>query len=180
MIRTNILRKTQVRKTAIAGVIVLSAIYIPSLFHFTGFGGPQLLPLHLFALLAGVVLGVRLGPLVALLSPILSYIISGMPPQAILGQIIAETVLVSFLSAYFFYRRSENPAWIIPIILVGKIALFSYIFLSSFSFDQAISTTLSSLSISKVGLLIQLVVIPLVVIMKKWKKSGTPFSTTKS
>ena len=78
-----------------AGLIAL-AIAVPWWTHQFGALGASLLPMPFFILLAGLMLGWRAGLLIGLISPLASYLLSGMPFITLLPQITLESIGFGF------------------------------------------------------------------------------------
>lgn len=74
-----------------AGTIAL-AVAVPWWTHQFGALGASVLPMPFFILLAGLVLGWRAGLLIGLISPLASYLLSGMPFVTLLPQITLESI----------------------------------------------------------------------------------------
>lgn len=79
----------------IAGNLVL-----PQLTHLVPNGGPTLLPIYFFTLIAAYKFGFRTGLLTAVLSPVLNYLIFGMPLLSMLPVILIKSTLLAFAAAY--------------------------------------------------------------------------------
>ena len=78
-----------------AGLIALD-IAVPWWTHQFGALGASLLPMEFFILLAGLMLGWRAGLLIGLISPLASYLLSGMPFITLLPQITLESIGFGF------------------------------------------------------------------------------------
>jgi hypothetical protein len=78
-----------------AGTIAL-AVAVPVWTHQFGALGASLLPMPFFILLAGLTLGWRAGLLIGLISPLASYVLSGMPFISLLPQITLESMGFGF------------------------------------------------------------------------------------
>ena len=68
------------RSLALAGLLIAAGIVAGIIFHALGIGGQIALPLHYPALLAGLLLGWKWGFAVGLIVPVLSALLTGMPP----------------------------------------------------------------------------------------------------
>jgi len=79
----------------IAGNLVL-----PQLAHLVPNGGLTLLPIYFFTLIAAYKFGFRTGLLTAVLSPVLNYLIFGMPLLSMLPVILIKSTLLAFAAAY--------------------------------------------------------------------------------
>jgi len=79
----------------IAGNLVL-----PQLAHLVPNGGPTLLPIYFFTLIAAYKFGFRTGLLTAVLSPVLNHLIFGMPLLSMLPVLLIKSTLLAFAAAY--------------------------------------------------------------------------------
>ena len=86
-----VLKFSDFRLYTYVGIFVALDVAIPWLCHIIHpLTGPMFLPMFFFVLLAGVLFGWRAGVLVGLLTPLVSYGISGMPLPQVLPRIITE------------------------------------------------------------------------------------------
>src|SRR3989338_8904233 len=85
-----VLTFSQVKYYIFSAVFVGLAVVTPAIFHQFNLAGPKFLPMHIFVMLAGLLFGWRTGMLVGLLSPLMSYSITHMPPMAILPETVLE------------------------------------------------------------------------------------------
>ena len=90
-----------------AGMIAL-AIAMPWWTHQFGALGASLLPMPFFILLAGLMLGWRAGLLIGLISPVASYLLSGMPFIALLPQITLESIGFGFAAGLLRERFNQG------------------------------------------------------------------------
>lgn len=81
-------------------LFVAGNIALPQLCHLTPYGGPTLLPIYFFTLIAGYKYGFRVGLLTALLSPLVNHWLFGMPPLTLLPAILIKSVLLAGTAAY--------------------------------------------------------------------------------
>jgi riboflavin transporter FmnP len=71
-------------------------VAVPWWTHQFGVAGAALLPMQFFVLLAGLMFGWRAGLFIGLISPVASYLLSGMPLMALLPQITIESLTYGF------------------------------------------------------------------------------------
>lgn len=74
-------------------------IALPQLCHLTPYGGPTLLPIYFFTLVAGYKYGFRVGLLTAILSPVINHLLFAMPSEAALPVILIKSTLLAGASA---------------------------------------------------------------------------------
>ncbi len=88
-----------------AGIFILGNLILPQLAHLVPNGGPALLPIYFFTLIAAYKYGLRVGLLTALLSPVINSLLFGMPVLAMLPVILVKSALLataaSFAANYF-------------------------------------------------------------------------------
>jgi len=80
--------------------LVALDIALPNIFHHLGALGPSLLPMQFIILLTGLTLGWRAGLLAGMLSPVISYLVSGMPLAALLTQLTLENMAYGFTAGF--------------------------------------------------------------------------------
>jgi len=88
--------------------------------------GPTLLPMFFFVLLAGMTFGWRAGTLVGLLTPLISYTLSGMPIPQILPRIIIEGTFYGLAAGLLRGQfRLGVATSLIGALVVGRLAVFA-------------------------------------------------------
>lgn len=80
-------------------LFVVGNLALPQLCHLTPYGGPTLLPVYFFTLIASYKYGLRVGLLTALFSPIANSLLFGMPPIAVLPIILIKSGLLALTAA---------------------------------------------------------------------------------
>lgn len=87
-------------KTYLFGLLfVVGNIALPQLCHLTPYGGPTLLPIYFFTLIASYKYGFRVGLLTAILSPVINHLLFAMPSEAVLPAILIKSTLLAGASA---------------------------------------------------------------------------------
>ncbi len=103
--------KTDVRSLVLAALFLALAVALPMAFHAVPNAGGVFLPMHLPVLLCGLLLGAPLGFACGLLAPLMSCLITGMPPMAILPAMTCELAvygLVAGLLPRLIARRAPS------------------------------------------------------------------------
>lgn len=90
------------------GLFIALGLLVPIVFHLVG-SGQAFLPMHLPVLLAGLLLGPLPGLVVGLASPVLSSILTGMPPLVPLVPIMAGELGVYGWAAGWLRHRLRLP-----------------------------------------------------------------------
>ncbi|MEA4936936.1 MAG: ECF transporter S component [Paludibacter sp.] len=106
----------------IAGNLVL-----PQLAHLIPNGGPTLLPIYFFTLIAAYKFGFRTGLLTAVLSPVLNHLIFGMPVLTMLPIILIKSTLLALAASYaaHYFKKVSLLSLVIVVLsyqFVGTLA----------------------------------------------------------
>ena len=89
---------TNVKKTVFTAICIALCVVLPIAFHAFPNGGSVFSPMHIPALLCGLVCGARYGLLCGLLGPLLSSLLTGMPGPAYMPQMMIELAAYGFIS----------------------------------------------------------------------------------
>ena len=76
-------------------LFVAGNIALPQLCHLVPAGGPTLLPIYFFTLIAAYKYGFKVGLLTALLSPVINHLLFAMPAAAVLPAILIKSGLLA-------------------------------------------------------------------------------------
>ena len=90
---------TEAKTYLFATLFVAGNIILPQLAHFVPNGGPMLLPIYFFTLIAAYKFGIRTGMLTAILSPVINSLLFGMPMLAMLPIILIKSSLLAIAAA---------------------------------------------------------------------------------
>ena len=93
------LNYSNVKTYLFALLFIAGNIALPQLCHLTPYGGPTLLPIYFFTLVAGYKYGFRVGLLTAILSPVINHLLFAMPSEATLPVILIKSTLLAGASA---------------------------------------------------------------------------------
>lgn len=85
-------------------LFVAGNIILPQLCHLIPAGGPTLLPIYFFTLIAAYKYGFRVGLLTAVLSPVINHLLFAMPAAAVLPAILIKSSLLAGAAAYASHR----------------------------------------------------------------------------
>lgn len=91
---------SNVKTYLFALAFVAGNLILPQLCHLTPWGGPVLLPIYFFTLIAAYKYGLWVGLLTAVFSPLCNHWFFGMPPQAMLPIILSKSVLLAVGAAW--------------------------------------------------------------------------------
>lgn len=156
---------------------VALAVAAPLLAHQFNLAGPIFLPIHFFVLAAGLLFGWRAGLIVGLLTPLISFVVSGLPVLALLPQITLEIMIYGLAAGFFRERLGLNLYLsLILAMVVGRIGLFLGVWVLASNPAGPLAGLEKVVSIGWPGILIQILLIPPVVIwlkkyMEKYKRT---------
>ncbi len=138
------------------------AILLPYTCHQFGLAGMVFLPMHFAVLIAAIVIGFRGGVLVALISPALSYAISGMPPVTSLLPMTIELATYAIV-INLMVRKIRTPMILSLIVAMLLGRLISITLVSMILQNTPLATQFHNLFVTAMpGILIQLAFVPLV------------------
>ena len=159
-------RKT--RRLMIAAVCAALCVVLPMAFHMIPNAGSMLLPMHIPVLLCGFVCGWPFGLACGLLGPVISSLLTGMPPAAVLPGMACELMVYGLVTGLLYRRvKTGRRIWNVYITLLtamicGRICsgvLNAAIFRAgAYSLEIWLA---ASFTTALPGIVIQLVVIPI-------------------
>jgi riboflavin transporter FmnP len=145
------------------------AVLLPIAFHAFGLGGRVFLPMHIPVLLAGFLVGPASGLTVGLLSPLLSYLLTGMPPTYAVPLMSLELPMYG-LVAGIAYRRLHLNIYISLVLamVVGRLMFGMGLFVLGMFIDlpytaAAFFSTGGAIVSGLPGIAVQIVLIPIIV-----------------
>lgn len=141
-----------------SAVFVGLAVATPTIFHQFNLAGPRFLPMHIFVLIAGLLFGWRTGLLVGLLSPLMSYSITHMPPMAILPETVLELSIYGLAIGLLRERNLNIWGSLISAMVLGRLARL--VFVLAFGLH---TNFWQYLQMSWPGIVLQLALIPAVI-----------------
>ncbi len=99
-------------------LLIAVGVLVPFLFHQVGIAGKIFLPLHFTVLLTGFLLGPWAGIWVGVLSPTLSFLLTGMPPFPLVLAMVPELATYGFVSGWLY----KKGVGVLPSLLVAMAA----------------------------------------------------------
>lgn len=170
-------KEYSLRHLVLSGVSIAIGIIIPLLVHAIAAdtAGRMLLPMHLGVMVAAFFLPPLYAAAVGALTPILSWLITGMPVMAplpiaaVMAFELAAYALVISLFRKIVYRRRKNyfapyialvPAMIFGRIVAG-LALYALMMVFSIKGPSPVTYVTGAVTAGLVGIAIQLVLVPL-------------------
>lgn len=161
---------TLVKKMTYTALFAAIGILLPQVFHMLGgqTAGGTFLPMHIPVMAAGMLLGPVTGCVVGVLCPVLSSLLTGMPPLAKLPFMALELLAYGSVSGYLTVRRRWNvyPALVVSMAvgrLVNAAALWVAGSLLHWSVPAVYSVVASAVT-GIPGIAIQLIFVPVIVL----------------
>ncbi len=147
------LNYTQVKTYLFAGLFVAGNIALPQLCHLVPYGGPALLPIYFFTLIAAYKYGFRVGLLTALLSPVINHLLFGMPVAAMLPVLLVKSSLLAGAAAFVAHRTGRITLLaLLAAILIYQVAGTAF----EWAYTGSFYTAAQDFRIGLPGMLIQL------------------------
>ncbi|MDD4428564.1 MAG: ECF transporter S component [Paludibacter sp.] len=113
---------TETKTYLFAALFVAGNIVLPQLAHLIPNGGPMLLPIYFFTLIAAYKFGIRTGLLTAVLSPVINTLLFGMPVLTMLIIILIKSSLLAIAAAYAaHYFKKANLFTLLAVVLSYQI-----------------------------------------------------------
>ena len=158
-----------VRRMVMAALCVALCVVLPIAFHTIPDAGSVFLPMHIPVLLCGLICGWPYGLACGLLGPVLSSLLTGMPPAAMLPSMMVECGIYGLVTGLMmrFIRTKNGLADLYISMLTAMVAgraLAGFANALIFSPGTApFAWVTTSLVAGIPGIVIQLILIPLVV-----------------
>lgn len=171
-------KKQNVAKLVFGGSLVALGILLPQAFHIFGTsGGGMFLPIHIPVLMAGMILGPYYGGIIGFLVPILSSLLTGMPPVPKVYFMLVELITYGIVIGIMIRRSNVYISLFVAMIsgrvlygcslIVGvKLLHLTAPFVNQAAFFSGIITGIP-------GILLQFLILPM--LYKALKKGGVAF-----
>ncbi|MBE6934523.1 MAG: ECF transporter S component [Ruminococcaceae bacterium] len=163
------MKLTSVKKLVFTAVCAALCLVLPMAFHAVPNGGVVFLPMHIPVLLCGLICGWPYGGVCGLVGPLISSLITGMPPAAMLPSMMVECCTYGVISGLLMrfvrtkYTVADLYISLIAAMAAGRIIAGlakAWIFTPGISPFAWVTTSLVS---GIPGIAIQLVLMPAVV-----------------
>ncbi len=152
----------------LCSIFIALGIVLPMATHSIA-AGPVLLPMHIPVIISGFILKPRYAVIVGVLTPILSSVLTGMPPVfPVLPMMVFELGTYAIVTSILVHKFDLN-VWIVLILsmIAGRIAalLVTIILIQFFDaqMGNAFISIINSIKAGTIGILIQLTLIPAIV-----------------
>ena len=155
-------------KLILTSLFIACGLLLPLAFHSFGMGGRTFLPMHLPVFMGGLLLGWLPGLIIGALTPVLSSLLTGMPPLIpSLPMMFVELALFGLVSGYLYHDKRKNIYFaLITAMIVGRLgAAFVLMFFSDIlgiklhPLTYVAATFMTGLA----GVIFQIVFIPILV-----------------
>ena len=160
---------TAVKRMTLGAVCVALCVVLPIAFHSIPDAGSVILPMHIPVLVCGLICSWPYGLICGLMGPLLSSIITGMPPAAILPAMMVECAVYGAVSGLVLKHTHTGRTYadlyiaLITAMLTGRI-VSGLAKALIFSPGLAISAWVASSFVTALpGIVLQLVLLPSVV-----------------
>ena len=136
----------------IAALFVIGNIALPQLCHLVPSGGPMLLPIYFFTLVAAYKYGWKVGLLTAVASPLVNSALFAMPAPAVLPAILTKSLLLA-AAAGFAARKFRR----VSLLLLLGVVLFYQVIGSAteWALTGSLTAALQDFRIGIPGMLLQ-------------------------
>lgn len=134
------------------------AVFVPLTLHQFHLAGPKFLPMHFFVMISGFLFGWRTGLFVGVLSPLMSYSISHMPPLAILPETILELAFYGFIIGVLRERKFNIWISLFFAMILGRLARLLFVFILGFQ-----TNPIEYFLVSWPGVVLQIIFIPFII-----------------
>jgi thiamine transporter ThiT len=158
-----------VKKLVFTAACAALCLVLPMAFHAIPNAGQVILPMHIPVLLCGLICGWPYGGVCGIIGPLLSSVITGMPPAAMLPSMMVECAVYGFTSGLLMkYVRTGKAVTDLYICLISAMAVgrIAAGFAKAWIFTPGVSPfawVTTSLVTGIPGIVLQLAVLPLVV-----------------
>jgi hypothetical protein len=147
-----------------AGIFVAGNVLLPQLCHAVGMGGQILLPILLFTLVAAARYGLACGLMTAVLSPLVSSLLFGMPTGIMLPILMVKSLVLAAAVGTLVYRVGQLKLW----HGIVAIALYQIV---GFGFTAALTGSMeaawTAVAVSWPAMILQVIA---VLLMIQWAK----------
>ena len=169
------MQNRKIRELITAAMLIVLGLVLPLFTHTLG-AGTVILPMHIPVLLAGLLLPVPYALGVGILSPVLSSLLTGMPPMLPMLPIMVAELAVYAISASLLYRKAKWNLYLalIGAMVLGRIAAGIMVSLLLYVFGVNVAPPLvylaGAVTAGIPGIVIQIVLIPPIVfaVKKLW------------
>lgn len=164
------MKLTPVKKMVFTAVCAALCLVLPMAFHSVPNAGTIFLPMHIPVLLCGLICGWPYGGVCGIVGPLLSSLVTGMPPAAMLPSMMVECCAYGFVTGMLMrHVHTRHAVADLYISLVSAMVVGRAVagFAKAWIFTPGISPfawVTTSLVTGIPGIVIQLILMPMVVL----------------
>lgn len=179
------MKKVDIQKMVETALCVAIGLTLPLALHSIPSAGSIFLPMHIPILLCGLLCGWSWGLACGVITPVLSSLIFGMPPTAILPGMVLELAIYGLMTGLLYHKLKLNLyVSLILSMLLGRIAsglMHAVVFLSGGS-EYSFAIFFNTLFVKGLpGMIIQIILIPILVIaLQKANLAQKPVARVKT
>ena len=155
------------KKMILASFFIAVGLILPMIFHTVNLSGTIFSPMHVPVMLGGFLLGPAYGAAIGIITPVLSSILTGMPPlMPVMPMMALELLGYGFMSGLLFSKTKKIYVSLIVSIIFGRLCSMLAAFILSLTVAPQISPipyVLSGVINGLPAIVIQLVLIPILV-----------------
>ena len=155
------------KKMILSALFIATGLILPMIFHTVNLSGSIFSPMHLPVMLGGFLLGPTYGAIIGIITPVLSSILTGMPPlMPIMPMMALELLGYGFMTGFLFRKTKKIYMSLIISIVFGRLCSMVGAFILSITLAPQISPipyVLSGIVNGVPGIAIQLILIPTLV-----------------
>lgn len=167
--------KNKTARICVGGLLLALGVLLPQCFHMLGgpATGGTFLPMHIPVFIGGILLGDFYGLAIGLATPVLSFLLTGMPPFARLPFMVVELAVYGWVCGLLSSRRFSMPVYValVGAQIAGRVAYGIALCVGLWAFGMNISPAAAMTGAFVAGLpgiAVQLIAIPsLVLFIKK-------------
>lgn len=161
------MKPTATKKLVFAALCVALGLLLPYAFHLIPNAGRIFLPMHIPVLLCGLALGWPYGLACGVLAPLLSSLLTGMPPMAVLPGMLCELAVYGLVAGWLSgvihtgRRLADLYLCLVAAMLAGRAVsgVLNALLFSAGSYSMAAFVS-SAFVTALPGIAIQLVILP--------------------
>lgn len=177
------MQKFSTKQLVFAALCAALGVVLPQAFHAVPNAGSVLLPMHLPVLLCGLTCGWPYGLACGVLTPLLSHLLTGMPPAAYLPAMVCELAAYGLISGLLARRirtgrRSlDLYVQLIAAMLAGRVVygMMNALVFRAGAYSMELFLTAAFVA-ALPGILIQLALLPgLVLVLEKARVLESPY-----
>lgn len=156
------------RNVVLSGLFIAFGLILPMIFHQFSMGGPAFLPMHIPVLIGSMLLGPASGLLIGMVTPVLSSVLTGMPPTfPMLPIMFFELAIYGLVAGYLYKTLKLNViVSLVLAMIAGRIAAGIVVFVLAqffgFQGPGPIPFIQGAIITGLPGIVIQLVLVPIV------------------